>query len=389
MSTKSPPSYRRALPSARHLFDIPDDIAYFNCAYISPILQKSSLAGQDGVKRKAQPWTITADDFFSESEKIRRLFATLIDADSDDIAITPSASYGLATAARNLPLKAGENILILADQFPSNVYVWQDLADRNGATVITVPRPADGNWTAAILHAATPTTRIFALPHCHWTDGSIVDLVAIRALCDAQNAALVIDGTQSLGALPFSVKDIRPDFVATAAYKWLLGPYSLGFLYVAPKWQNGHALEQNWITRHGSENLSRLIDYTDQYQPGARRFDMGERSNFALLPVSITALEQILDWTVPDISRTLGTITQRIADALPMIDRTAYQAPHYLTVPLTKHDPHALLNALSDEKIFVSLRGQSLRITPHLYISDHDIDRLITTLAQHLSQHLR
>ena len=123
-----------------------------------------------------------------------------------------------------------------------------------------------------------------------WTSGGRLDLVRIGEACRKLGAALVLDLTQSLGALPFSVgglknnlqNGVQPDFAVAASYKWLLGPYSVGLLYVAPKWQSGMPLEENWIQRANARDFSSLILYTEDYDAGARRFDMGERANFAL-----------------------------------------------------------------------------------------------------------
>src|SRR5690606_31037699 len=212
----------------------------------------------------------------------RRLFATLIGATADDIALVPSASYGLATAARNLPLRMGQKILLLEDQFPSNVYCWRARTEETGARLVTVPTPPDFDWTAAVLAAIDDDVAIASRPHNHWTDGARLDLAAIGAALRKRGAKLVVDATQSLGAMTFDLAAIQPDFLVAASYKWLLGPYSTGFLYVAPAYHAGEPLEYNWLNRRDSEDFTALVNYQDDYQVGARRFDMGERANFAL-----------------------------------------------------------------------------------------------------------
>ncbi len=372
------------IPCQRHLFDIPEDIAYLNCAYMSPSLTSVTEAGLRALARKGQPWTIKPEDFFTTSEEARRLFAALIKARADDIAIIPATSYGLATAARNLPLHQGERILVLAEQFPSNVYTWREMAWEHGAEVITVNRPHDGNWTAAILDQLDERVAIAALPHCHWTDGGIIDLTKVGARCRAFGSALVLDITQSIGALPFDVTVIQPDFVAVGGYKWMMGPYSLGFLYVAPHRQAGRPLEQNWIARAGSENFARLIDYRDEYQPGARRFDVGERSNFALMPASVAALTQLLNWGVENIAETLAMTTKGIAERARNIGLAPMaaqdRAGHFLGVRFPKGVPDGLPERLADNQVYVSLRGDSLRITPHLHNNEGDVERLFSVL---------
>jgi selenocysteine lyase/cysteine desulfurase len=218
------------IPNQRPLFDLPDDAAYLNCAYVAPLPRAARQAGEVALDRRSRPWEIHAPDFFAPCEELRALFARLIGAGADDVAITPAASYGLAVAAANLPLAPGQRVLLLAEQFPSNVYVWHAQAAAAGATIVTVPRPADEDWTAAVLEQLDERVAIVALPNCHWTDGGLLDLVVIGRAARAVGAALVVDATQSLGALPFDVAQVQPDFLAVASYKWLLGPYGLGML---------------------------------------------------------------------------------------------------------------------------------------------------------------
>src|SRR5271157_3583652 len=303
------------LPCQRHLFDISDDVAYLNCAYMSPLMKPVIEAGVTGLARKAHPWELTPDKFFTGSEEFRTTAAELLDCSADCIAILPSASYGTATAARNLPVRKGQSILVLAEQFPSNYYPWQRLAEEKGAALKVVPWPEDNDWTAAVLNALSDEVAVAALPHVQWTSGGRLDLVRIGQACRRVGVALALDLTQSLGALPFSVGDVQPDFAVAASYKWLLGPYSIGLLYVAPKWHNGSPLEEGWIQRANSRDFSSLILYSDDYDAGARRFDMGERSNFALLPVAVRAMQQLLEWSVAAVSEYSGALNLGLAEA--------------------------------------------------------------------------
>ena len=372
------------IPCQRHLFDLPDEIAYLNCAYMSPILKRAAAVGAEAIARKCRPWTIGAADFFADSERARALFAELLGASAEDVAIVPAASYGLAVAAANLALAPGERVLVLAEQFPSNVFAWRELAKQRGGEVLTIPRPADGDWTAAVLEGLDERVRVAALPHCHWTDGGLLDLARIGERCRELKSALVLDATQSLGALPLDLARVRPDYLVCAGYKWLLGPYSLGYLYVAPEHQGGRPLEQNWIAREASQDFVRLIDYAERYQPGARRFDVGERSNFALLPVSIVGLEQLLAWGVPAIAETLAARTaaiERRAAALGLASTAeGRRAGHYLGLGFPEGMPAGLPERLAREQVHVSLRGASLRVTPHLYNDEADLDRLFDVL---------
>lgn len=369
----------------RHLFELPREVAYLNAAYMTPSLRSVTQAGEIAARRKAQPWLISSQDFFTGPERYRALAAGLIGAAADDIAIVPAASYGVAVAARNVRLGPGQRIVGVRDQFPSNVYAWRRLAQAHGAELLLVDHGTDGDLTAAVLDAIDERTAVAALPHVRWTDGRLIDLVRVGARCRAVGAALVIDATQSLGALPLDVREVRPDFLVAAGYKWLLGPYSLGFLYVAAHRQDGVPLEDNWIVRAGAEDFARLVDYRDELQPGARRFDVGERSNFVLLPMATAALEQITAWGVPEIAATLAALTQCVAERARPLGLEAVpahrRAGHYLGLGLPPGTAPALMRKLAAANVHVSVRGDHLRVTPHLYNDALDIDRLIEALG--------
>jgi selenocysteine lyase/cysteine desulfurase len=376
------------LENQRELFELPEGITYLNCAYMSPQLRSVREVGEWAVARKARPWEITPDHFFEDAEKSRALFARLVGAQADGVALIPSVSYGIAVAAANVKVESGEDILILEDQFPSNVYSWRELAARKEAKVVTVPRPPDHDWTSAVLGHLGENTAVVAVPNCHWTDGSLLELRRIGGRAREVGAALVVDGIQSLGAHPFDVAEVGPDFLVASAYKWLLGPYGVGFLYVGEDYREGAPIEHNWINRRGSENFSGLVGYEDAFQPGARRYDVGERSNFVLLPMATEALRQILDWGVENVSETVGTLTdvieeeakKRGIEAIPAQRR----ARHMVGLKLGSHAPQDLAARLAREGVFVSVRGESVRLSPHLYNTAEEVDRLFAALAEAL-----
>lgn len=375
----------QAIPSQRHLFEIPDGLTYLNCAYMSPSLKSVTEAGIAGVRRKAMPWNVTAADFFDEVEDVRGAFAELTGADAEGVAVIPAASYGIATAAANVPLSTGDRIVVLAEQFPSNVYSWHAAAERNGAEVITVPRPEGGDWTGAVASTIDERVRVVAVPNCHWTDGSLLDVSEIGALARSVEAALVIDATQSLGAMPLDVREVRPDFLVAAAYKWLLGPYSLAYAWISPRWRQGEPFEHSWMTRRGSSDFARLVDYREGFRSGARRFDVGETANFALMPMAAAALRRLLEWKVERIAASLRDLTEHIADEAAAVGLgvppAGARAPHMIGVTLPEGAPTDLPERLALEKVFVSVRGDSIRISPHLYNDHSDVKRLIDRLA--------
>jgi selenocysteine lyase/cysteine desulfurase len=373
------------IPNARHLFDIPRDVAYLNCAYMSPLLRSVRAAGDRAVARKSRPWEITPAHFFESLEEPRARFAALIGAPADCVAVIPAASYGMAAAALNLPVQAGQRILLLDEEFPSMIYAWQERARAAGAEAVLLPRPADDDWTRVVLEAIDDRTAVAALPQCHWTDGGLLDLAQIRGALNRVGAALALDVTQTLGVLPLDLKAVAPDFMVAACYKWLLGPYSTGFLYVAPRWHDGRPLEHSWVARAGSEDFSRLVDYRSEFRAGARRFDVGEPSNFALSPMVSEALRQVQEWTVPAIQETLSAYCAAILGAVEPLGFTAVpaarRAGHYLGLRRPRGIPAGLAGRLAENRIFVSVRGPSLRVTPHLYNDAEDRERLVAALS--------
>jgi selenocysteine lyase/cysteine desulfurase len=370
------------IPCQRALFDIPEGTSYLDCAKMSPLSRAAIDAGRRGLDRKAHPWNVGAEHFFDESEKVRGLFARLIGARADDVAIIPSVSYGMATAMANVPVAAGQKIVTLADDFPSGILASRALARRAEARVVRVERPEAGDWSSAVLEAIDRDTALVVAPHTHWVCGTLIDVEAIGRRCRSVGAALVLDTTQSTGALPLDLAAVDPDYLIATSYKWLMGPYSLGFLYVAPRHQQGRPIEEAWIVRQGARDFRSLSQYEEDFAVGARRFDMGERSNFALLPVAGAAMEQLLEWGIPDIAATLGAMTARIEARLSEREVTGQKgrAPHFLSVRFPGGTPEGIEERLAAADVHVSLRGERVRITPHLYNDKADLERLFSAL---------
>jgi selenocysteine lyase/cysteine desulfurase len=371
------------IPCQRHLFDIPAEVAYFDCAKMAPLMNAAGEAGVRGLMRKAHPWDLKAKHWFDESDAVRALAARLIGAGPGDVAIIPSVSYGMATAMANIPVAAGQTIVTIADDFPSTFYSARALASRAAAKLVTIEPPSDGTWSDAVLEAIDGETALVCAPHTHWVHGTMFDLAAIGARCRAVGAALVLDITQSVGALPLDLEAVDPDYMVAASYKWMFGPYSLGFLYVAARHQRGRPIEEGWVTRLGADDFRRLAAYEEALEPDARRFDMGERSNFALLPVAGAAIAQLLDWGVADISETLGAANARLAGRLAGhgIHAAPERAPHFLSVRFERGLPDGIEERLAAANVHVSLRGETMRITRHLYNDEADEARLVRELA--------
>ena len=375
------------LPSQRHLFDIPEDVAFFNCAYLAPQLNETRRTLLETVQRKSHAWTRNPPNFFEDAEILRKVASHALGGDVDGYAVVPAAGYGLTTAARIMEPQLGpsDTMLIMAEEFPSAVLAWRRVAEQTGAVLETIPAPSDGDWTRAILDRIRPGVKVVCVSQCHWTNGSFVDLVPVGRACRSVGSLFVVDATQSLGAIPFSIADIQPDFLVAAGFKWMLTPYGFGLFYVAEKWRNARPLEETWQARANAQDFSGLMNYSDTYLPGARRFDMGQKGNESILPGAISALTQIGAWGVDNIAASLSAVNARIAAHLDqlgfLLPPESQRSPHMFGAELPPGCTRNVVDALKAKDIYISQRGNFLRFSPHMHVSDRDVDRLLEALS--------
>lgn len=372
------------LGNQKHLFDLPDGVVYMNCAAQGPAPIAARDAGRRAVDRKARPWEPERQNLGAEMRRARELFARLIGAAADDVALTGATSYAMAVAAANLRVEPGRSIVMLEAQFPSNYYVWQRVAARDGARVVIVPRPDDGDWTSAVLDHLGPDTGLVALPNVHWVDGGVIDLLPISAAVHADGALLVIDATQSIGAYPFDVRRIDPDFVACSAYKWLLSPDQSGYLYVAPRHQHGEPIEHNHATRIGAAPMTLSPGYGERFREGASRFDQGTADSMIHVPMAVAAMELIAAWGVEAIGAAIEPLVDRIAGEAESrgwaVPPKAHRSPHFLGIGLGAPPSPDLAERLAEDNVHVSLRNGLLRVSPYVFNDAEDVGRLFAAL---------
>lgn len=379
------------MQNQRAKFSIPKSVTYLNCAYMSPMLKSVEASGIKGMERKRNPFSISPDDFFSETELLRKEFAKLIGAkDPGRIVVIPSVSYGLAVVAKNIRIGAGEKIIVAAEQFPSNYYPWQRLAADNHSIMQPI-HPPDGQkdrgkiWNERILDAIDNTTKMVALGHVHWADGTCFDLEKIRKRTREVGSLLIIDGTQSVGALPFDVRKFQPDALVCGGYKWLMGPYSMGLAYYSEYFNDGVPVEENWMNRNKSEDFTALVNYQSDYQRGALRYEVGEHSNFILVPMMITALRQINKWKPENIQEYCKIISDKAIRQLRengfWIEDEKFRANHLFGARFPRDiSTIATKEKLKRNKIAVSFRGDSMRLAPHVYNTSSDFEKLLKIL---------
>jgi len=381
------------LGSQRDLFDVPRDVCYLNSASYSPLPLKTLEAARAAVGRKGRPWTLDADFPRTQHERARTAAARLIGADAADVALTPSISYGVATAAKLVTIPRGSRVIVLENDHSSPVLEWHARAEAQGFTVETVRQPGDGDWTSAVLgvieRAGAAPVGLASISSVHWSDGGMIDLEQVTAALRRQGALFLIDATQSAGVLPLDVKALDPDFVLFPTYKWLVGPYGRAFLYVARRHQNGVPLEQTAGARR-NVRAENDVYFTDvSYVADARRFDMGERDHFISLEMAAIGMEMVADWGHQAIAERLAMLTGQIEDnasrlGVRVIERRL-RAPHILCLGFEDGMPKGLIEGLAGDGVYVAARLGRLRISPHVFNDETDTARFVAALSRRLT----
>ena len=373
------------LPSQRALFDIPRDVCFLNAASWSPLPLSVQEAGRAAIGRKGQPWKLEAGFQSQQYERARKAAAALIGADAADVALIPSVGYGVATAGKVLAIPRGSRVLVLQDDHTSPVLEWMSRAEAGGFGVEPVKQPADGDWTSAVLEAidragAAPLALV-SISSVHWSDGGALDMPRIARAAKARDSALLVDATHDVGVRRIDVKTLDPDFLIFPTYKWVLGPYGRAFMYVARRHQNGVPLEQTAAARRAVSAEDTVYFRDVAYADGARRYDMGERDHFVSMEMAAIGMEMMAAWGNEPIVARLAMLTDRLADGLAnsgvqVIDRKL-RAPHVLSLKFPKGMAPDLPKRLATENVHAAPRLGRLRISPHVYNDEEDVERFV------------
>ena len=380
------------LKCQKHLFSLDEKQIYLNGAYMSPMLKLVEEAGMKGMLLKRNPIGIPSEKFFTEEIQLKSLVSDLLNIeDGNRICTIPSASYGLANVANNVKVEKSQSVCLLSEQFPSNYYTWKELADRTGAHLKIIQAPQDlyrrgQNWNELILDALTDEVAVISMGHIHWADGTKFDLPAIRARCNEIGALLIIDGTQSIGALPFDQKLIQADAIICASYKWLFGPYSIGIAYYGDRFDDGIPIEESWINRRNSQDFKNLVNYEDTYRPGAQKYGVGESSNFILLPMMNEAIRQLLRWEPAQFQKYCREISikaiEKLLTAGFWVEEEDFRAHHLFGVAIPeKMSLPEIRTKLLEAHISVSLRGNFIRISPSVYNDEDEMIKFAKCLS--------
>jgi selenocysteine lyase/cysteine desulfurase len=373
------------LPSQRALFDMPRDVCFLNAAAWSPLPLASQEAGRAAMARKGQPWKLPDGFQAAQYERARKAAAALIGADPNDVALISSVGYGVSTAGKVLSIPRGSRVIVLENDHTSPVLEWIGRAETGGFTVDTVKQPSDGDWTSAVLDTIERTgaapVALASISSVHWSDGGALDLTRIRDALKKQGAALLVDATHDAGVRPIDVKTLDPDFLIFPTYKWVLGPYGRAFLYVARRHQNGVPLEQTAAARKAVSAEDTIYFRDTSYRDDARRYDMGERDHFITMEMASIGMEMMAGWGNEAVVERLSMLTGKLADGLGnlgvgLLD-PKLRAPHILCVSFPKGMAPDLAKKLAAENVHAAPRLGRLRISPHVYNDEQDVDRFV------------
>lgn len=378
----------------KHLFNLDPSVRYLNCAYMSPMLKSVEEKGIAGIRRKRNPFEVAPIDFFTEGEEVRASFAKMANCRASQVALIPSASYGLSTAIKNVPGTKGKHAVTIKEEFPSGVFPLRRWCKEHATELKVIesgmPEGSEGEaWNRKILEAIGPDTAMVLLSSIHWMNGLRFDLEKIGERCQEVGAVFIVDATQSFGAMPIDVKAANIDVLVCACYKWMMGPYSCGLAYFSEAFNEGVPLEETWMNRSNAVNFRGLTEYDEQYKPDAGRYNVGESGNFILLPMVHEALRQLNEWRIDEIQAYCGTLTKPLIEYCQQIgcpiEKEAYRVSHLVGLNLPAElDLPSLLENLKHNKIIVSVRGNTIRVAPNVYNTEEDIQALMDTISQSL-----
>jgi selenocysteine lyase/cysteine desulfurase len=366
-----------------------EDATYLNLAAQSPMPKVAHRAVQTAIEWKKFPHQIADSAYFDVPNRIRASIAKLIGAKEEEIALTAGASSGMSAVAYGLSWKPGDEVITAKGEFPLQYATWKPMEAREGI-VMKVVAPRDRFLTADdFIAAMTPRTRMVSVSLVRFDNAALVDAARIAAACHAQGALLLLDVSQSCGAMPLDVGKLGADFMVCAGYKWLLSPYGTGFFWA----KNEHTDKMRpgpfyWAAAEGAENFHSLAFENPKPVRGARRWDMPETSNY----LNFAAMDASLQFVLQVGPETVEAHNQKLIDflfeRLPK-DRciptsplnSTQRGPYGCFVARSPEKTAELYRKLVKENVITSLREGNIRVSPHLFNTERDIDRLITTIT--------
>jgi selenocysteine lyase/cysteine desulfurase len=368
-----------------------EDATYLNISGQSPMPRVSIRAVQAALEAKKNPHHKPDSTFFEVPNRIRATIARLIGGKPEEVAVTSGASAGVAAVAYGLTWKPGDEVITAKGEFPLQYTTWKPMEEREGLK-LKIVSPRERFITADdLIGALTPKTRLVSVSLVRFDDGSLLDAARVAAACHAQGALLLLDVSQCCGGMPVDVHKLGADFIVSAGYKWLLGPFGTGFFWV--KREHLQMVRPGpfyWMAVAGSDNFANLNFDDPKPAPSAKRWDAPEWAsyynfNLAAMDASVDFVERMGPERVAAYNKKL---IELLFERLPK-DRFVLASP----ADAARRGPYGCFAARSPEKtaeaythlrkenVIVSLREGNIRVAPHLFNTERDIDRLISVVT--------
>ncbi len=357
---------------------------FLNCAYHGPLPRLTAQRMQRAIENESDPTRLKPDEFFSLRERNRARLSELLNARMDEIALVASATQGIGIVASGMQFSPGDEVIISSDNFPSNLFTWLHL--RRLGVRVHVLKSADGllrvEDVAAVMNSRT---RILALDWVSYSTGVRKDLAAFGELAHRHGAIFVVDATQGAGAMELDLRALPVDVLIAAAYKWLLAPYGTGFAYLNEKILDRLDLKAvSWLSVEGSEDFDALPAEDFTVLNSARKYDILAFINMHGLEASLEYLQRV---GVRTVTEHCTRLLDRLAEGLRRRGHrlSAAADPEYSSTILcfqaqTPQATASLNSNLKSRDIVVSLRHGMIRVSPHLYNNEADIDKLLACL---------
>ena len=361
---------------------------WLNTAHQGALPRVAAEAAREAIEWKLEPWRLTAERFSEVPDRVRAAAARWIGADSRDVFLTNGASLGLHEIAQGMRLIAGDDVLLMHGDFPSNVLPWLAHRER-GVTVRRIKPSGCVLEVEEIALAMRPETRVVCVSWVHSFSGWTLELDKIAALCRENEVRLVVNVSQGLGARPFDVQLAQVDAVVCAGWKWLCGPYGVGFGWLCPEFRRElQPTQRYWLSQQTADDLGSDKDPADDDPVDSiKRFDLFGTANFFNFHSWGVALEYLLERGPRAIEAHDRNLVRRLHGGLPAEFKLVSPADpeRSSTLVLFGHrEPsrnEAIYRSLLDARIHVAFRRGVLRVAPHLYNDESQIDRLLERLG--------
>ncbi|HEY6091226.1 MAG TPA: aminotransferase class V-fold PLP-dependent enzyme [Gemmatimonadales bacterium] len=361
------------------------DTTYLNNASTGPIPERTRRALDEFTAKRTAPHLLPDRELFAGLAAARLGVAQLINADPSEIALATNTSWGLNLAARALPLKPGDIVLVSDKEFPANVYPWLMLRDQ-GITVEMTRCNAQG-WPDEehlLERLRDPRVRVLAVSFVQFSNGYRADLKKLSAACRANGTYLVVDGIQGVGNSVLDVRETPIDILSCGGQKWLLSPWGSGFVYVRKELIAALAPSVvSWMAFEGTDDFSRLTEYNPTFRADARRFEMITLPYQDFVGMT-TSLGMLLDVGVRDIAEVTRAVQEPIV-------KWARENNVRITSPVENGHRSAILciappkpaeayHGLKRARVVCSLREGAIRLSPHCYNTMEEMEKVIEVL---------